>query len=197
MRSFRNLRPVVASGMPQPWLTMPAIRFLDSRLRHDHLLFEYGSGGSTAWFAQRVEAVVSVEQSAAWYEEVIRLVPANARVNLREVEPKPVFLDMVFHPLGESSDYARAVRELPSRPPDVVVIDGRDRLNCIAEAMTVVSGRGVILADNLEYEQLFAPAVQQLVSSGWRDLRVWGLAPGELRESCTGIFYRDGNCLGI
>jgi hypothetical protein len=195
--SARRSRPIDIGGEPQPWLSMPAIRFLGQRLSGDQLLLEYGAGGSTTWFGRHVGRVISVEHDAQWFNEVKSQVPPNAAVQLCELTPEGEFLDLVFRPLGEPTDYALSVATLPPRPPDVIVIDGVDRLNCVAVALNHAAPTGVIVVDNLEYEQPFAPAVQLLRDAGWRELPFWGLAPGELRESCTSIFYRPGNCLGI
>lgn len=197
MRSARARRPIDLAGRPQPWLTLPAIAFLDKRLRSVETLFEYGSGGSTAWFSERVSRVVSVEHHRAWYEEVLAQLPPGAELHLYETEPPPRFLDLVFRPLGHPTAYAGAVRRLLPNGADVVVVDGIDRLNCIAAAISEAGPRTVIIVDNLEYAKEFGPAVDLLTTNKYRYIEFWGISPSELRESCTAIFYRTLNCLGI
>ena len=197
IRSARARRPVDAQGDPQPWLTMPAIAFLDERLRRVSTLFEYGSGGSTAWFCERVPHVTSVEHHRAWYEEVRHRLPAAADLHLIATDAPGRFLDLVFRPLGTPTEYADAIGQLASEPPDVVVVDGIDRLNCIAATLMIAAPHTTLIVDNLEYAAEFAPALVLLEQHGYRRLDLWGVSPGELRTSCTSVVYRAGNCLGI
>ncbi len=53
-----------------PWLTYRATKWLDSYLKPGMKVFEYGSGGSTVFLAQRVKRVFSVEHSLQWYQVV-------------------------------------------------------------------------------------------------------------------------------
>src|SRR5262245_58674086 len=64
--SGRGRSPVDPDGNPLPWLTHPAIEWLDSVIGPDDTVFEWGSGASTAWFAQRAKSVVSVEHDQTW-----------------------------------------------------------------------------------------------------------------------------------
>ena len=57
-------RDLLTAGWP--WITFPAMRWLTSYLRPSMSVFEWGSGGSTLFFAQRVARVVSVEYDTAW-----------------------------------------------------------------------------------------------------------------------------------
>ena len=50
----------------RPWITFPAIEFLERTLTRDMRVFEYGAGGSTLFFATRVKEVVSIEHEGAW-----------------------------------------------------------------------------------------------------------------------------------
>ena len=51
--SARANSAVNARGDPIPWITYPAIEFLQERVRPDWDVFEYGSGNSTRWYAAR------------------------------------------------------------------------------------------------------------------------------------------------
>ncbi len=198
MRSARARRPLDRSGLSQPWLTMPAVAFLDERLRADLTLFEYGSGGSTAWYARRVKQITAVEHDRHWYDIVRGDLPANASVRYFGAEPVGDFLKLVFRPLGAPLEYANSILAVVEGDyPDVVIVDGIDRLNCIAVVADTAPNSTVIVVDNLEYTVELAPAIDLLRERGFRYLGFCGLAPGELRLSNTGIFYRTGNCLGI
>lgn len=53
-----------------PWLTFGAIQFIEKITRPDMVVFEYGSGGSTLFWADRVSKVVSVEHNREWYDRM-------------------------------------------------------------------------------------------------------------------------------
>ena len=198
IKSARARHPVDTVGRSQPWLTMPAVAFLDGRLSKELSLFEYGSGGSTAWYGLRVGQVTSVEHDRHWYETVKRELPPNVELMLKAASHPGTFLDLVFRPLGDPLDYARAIESASlSRFPDVVVIDGVDRLNCIQVVAERAPASTVLIVDNLEYRAELAPAIALLEERGYRRLDFWGIAPGELRLSDTAVFYQPGNCLEI
>src|SRR4051812_14883663 len=46
-----------------PWFSYAAIDFLDAALRTNMTVFEYGSGGSTLFFAKRAKSVFTVEDN--------------------------------------------------------------------------------------------------------------------------------------
>ena len=49
-----------------PWFSYSAIDFLKIFLRKTHRVFEFGSGGSTLFFADRCASVESVEEDPSW-----------------------------------------------------------------------------------------------------------------------------------
>ena len=53
-----------------PWFSLASIEFLDRHLGPDMLVYEYGSGGSTVFFAARAGRVVSMENDTVWAERV-------------------------------------------------------------------------------------------------------------------------------
>src|SRR5438270_13938588 len=50
-----------------PWFSYAAIDFLETFLEPHMSVCEYGSGGSTVFFARRVESVVSIEDNRQWH----------------------------------------------------------------------------------------------------------------------------------
>src|SRR5262245_35793658 len=53
-----------------PWFSYAAIDFLDHFVQRGMTVFEYGSGGSTLFFARRAKTVYSVEDNLTWHELV-------------------------------------------------------------------------------------------------------------------------------
>ena len=74
-----------------PWVTYEAIDWLSRYLTKDMIIFEWGSGGSTAFFSTRVSQVITIEHDAAWFQEVTFALTQKActNVSLNLVSPVP------------------------------------------------------------------------------------------------------------
>ena len=55
----------------KPWITFAAIELLEKTLSNNDRVFEYGTGGSTIFFAKRAKRVISVEHDIEWYNNVV------------------------------------------------------------------------------------------------------------------------------
>lgn len=167
-------------GHPIPWIAYPAIDVLQDGLRPDLRVFEFGSGNSTLWWARHVKSVHSVEHEQGWYDTVSKKMPAH------------VVLSHV--PLVRDGDYCRRVQQ--AGPWDIVVVDGRDRVNCIKQSLQALTATGIIVLDNSDRDE-YKEGIELLKQQGFRQLRLRGLAPLITYITQTSIFYRDGNCLGL
>src|SRR4051812_39332685 len=58
------------ADVEKPWFSFGAIRYLENYLRPQHRVFEYGSGGSSFFFARRAGEVLSVENDPEWHRIV-------------------------------------------------------------------------------------------------------------------------------
>ena len=170
-------------GNPIPWLTYPAIDFLSDRLNNTIRVFEYGSGSSTSWFVNKVGSIISCEHDFDWYEIVKAELGDNPNANL------------VFRDLEKGADYEEEVLNQNKRF-DLILIDGRRRNSCGANSIRALSDTGVIIWDNSDRSE-YQQGIAKLLESGFKRLDFYGPAPGSFRESCTTIFYRADNILGI
>jgi predicted O-methyltransferase YrrM len=139
-----------------PWFSYDAIDFLKQFLRPDMRVAEYGSGGSTLFFAQRVREVTSIEDNRLWFELVSN---RAAERGWDHVQLKYQPYDFRNAADFESSDYLHA---LPAGPLDVVVIDGSEesarpgarcfigkvRPACFYHAESRIAPGGIIIVDD-------------------------------------------------
>jgi hypothetical protein len=181
VNSLREGLPVDRDGNVLPWFTYPSIEFLRDRLQADMSVFEYGSGNSTLWFSGRVASVVSCEHDRGWYELMDGRLPGNVEYLYRE--------------LSDGQTYSRAILERGAQF-NVVVIDGRDRVNCALNAVRALTSDGVIIWDDSERER-YQRGCLQLTDLGFKRLDFDGLPPMALRRRSTSVFYREENCLRI
>lgn len=178
IESHRSGVSIDGQGRPLPWFTYPSIAFLAPRILPDMRVFEYGAGQSSSWWAVRVKDVIAVEHDPDWHAKVQASTPANARV--------------LYRPLGQG--YIDAVDG--HHPFDIVVIDGRRRVDCAPHAAQALTKAGVIVWDNSEREQ-YQGGLDLLHRLGFRRLDFEGLGPVATISWTTTVFYREENCLGI
>lgn len=181
MESMRRGYPCRANGEAIPWMNFPIIDFLEERLNQEIILFEYGSGFSTSFYAKRVRHVSSVEYDQAWFEQVSSTTPDN--------------VSLLYRKQDVDGSYCRTIKESGKRY-DVVIVDGRDRVNCVKQSIHALSESGVIILDDSERPR-YADAFAYAREHGFRILEFEGLKPTKLKPAKSSIFYREKNCLGI
>ncbi|MHB8522370.1 MAG: class I SAM-dependent methyltransferase [Limisphaerales bacterium] len=130
-----------------PWFSYAAIDFLETYLRPDMSVCEYGSGGSTLFFARRVRSVFSIEDNPEWLGLVTRRLRDegldHATIKLCPFDFK--------NPVGfEQSEYLHAV---PDKKFDVIVVDGSEewtfvRPVCFRHVEDRVKPGGIIVVDD-------------------------------------------------
>jgi hypothetical protein len=180
-RSHREQSSVNLAGEPIPWITYPAIDFIRKRLKPDMAVFEFGSGGSTKWWGRRVRRVLSVEHDLAWYESVSSSLDDN--------------INIVHIALEYDGDYSKYILNY-FECFDVVVIDGRDRVNCIKNCLRALTSNGVVILDNSDRPQ-YKDGVDFLLLNGFKKIEFIGLCPIVNFKSETAVFYRTLNVFGI
>lgn len=130
-----------------PWFSYKAIDFLEQHLQRHMTVCEYGSGGSTLFFARRVRSVFAIEDNAAWFDVLSRRIEEkgidNVTLHLAPFDFK--------NPIGfEHSAYLHAI---PDKRFDVIVVDGSEewtlvRPTCFSKAESRVKAGGIIIVDD-------------------------------------------------
>lgn len=173
--------PVDNDGKPLPWYTYSAISFLNERINKNMSVFEYGSGNSTLWWSSRVKKVTACEHDLEWYNLIKPSVPPNV-----------VYL---FHELETGGDYSKEISKYKNEF-DIIVIDGRDRINCTLNSFEALTGDGVIVFDNSDRGQ-YNEAYAALATAGFKRIDFAGMGPIGKYGWKTSVFYRPSNCLNI
>ena len=181
LRSVKEGLPVDRAGNCIPWFTYPAISFLKTRVKSEMVVFEYGSGNSTLWFSNHVLNVTSCEHNIQWHNSFKRRIPSN--------------VDYFYQELIYGGEYSRIIMKYEKKF-DIIVIDGRDRVNCVKNSLGALKDTGVIIWDNTDREK-YIKGCLYLTQNGFRRLDFVGIGPVNDYEWSTSIFYMDNNCLGI
>ncbi len=202
-RSLRYIKPWCMSRRKghsplsdqTPWICFPAIRWLESFLHKEMRVFEWGSGGSTLFFATRVRDVVSIEHNADWFRDVREHFCDKSILNVdyRLIEPEagpPAAVDsadvsctygseFAGYTTNSFVDYVRTIDSEPDSSFEVVMVDGRARMACIVHALDKVKPGGVLILDNSEREQ-YQKGLMDLQNSSlrhWKRIDLSGPGP--------------------
>ncbi|MCS4114594.1 protein-L-isoaspartate O-methyltransferase [Salinibacter ruber] len=158
-----------------PWLTFPVVDYLERFLEPEMRVFEYGSGGSTVFFARRVQEVVSIEHDSEWLGKLRNRLDEEAIENctVHHIPPSLAGQKNTVDPADPDSyasgnkdyegmsfrDYVQKIDAYPDCYFDVVIVDGRARPSCFKHAIPKVCEGGVLVFDNTTREW-YQPATE-------------------------------------
>lgn len=179
--SFDKQQAMDQQGDPLPWVTYSFIDFIKPRLSKNLSIFEYGSGSSTLFYAKHVKRVVSVEHDEAWYNKIVKSKAQNA--------------EMIFSKLEKGGEYSKKAATLGEQF-DMIIVDGRDRVNCCISSVAALNPSGVLVLDDSERAE-YEPARIFLLKAGFKELSFSGISPGLFYLKATSVFYKSDNCLHI
>lgn len=139
-----------------PWITYDAKNWLESNLKKDMAVFEWGSGGSTLYLALRVKKIISIEHDGHWFEAVQRFIKKKRIINCEHYLIKPTQLNAVPKYNSQNpkykncdfSEYCQVIDKYPDNYFDLIIIDGRARPHCIIGAKNKVKIGGYMLLDD-------------------------------------------------
>jgi predicted O-methyltransferase YrrM len=168
---------MIKSGIP--WWPYKAAEYLDSYLSklNKKNVFEWGSGASTIWLASKADSVTSIEHNSGWHSLLSESKPINVTVKLIEPSksktPKIASSKKGFFNLDFDS-YVTSIR-LSDRKFDLIVVDGRARLDCIEESAKHLKAGGIIFLDNSQRHRY--SKAKQILGPEFEAVRFFGLTP--------------------
>jgi predicted O-methyltransferase YrrM len=120
-------------------VSFAAIDFLRDFLKKHMTVFEWGSGGSTIFFAERVSHVVSVESDSSW-QSIVQKRLSDLKLDNVTLLPCPL-------------DDKGFVAAVDGWAPDLILIDGKEaegssRYECFQRAERVINPGGAIILDD-------------------------------------------------
>ena len=180
-RSNKEKASVDLHGEPIPWFTYPAFDFLKKHLPANISVFEYGCGAGTLWWAARAKEVVACEHNLEWYKKISAECPQNVKI--------------LYANLEYGGEYSKTITKYQNKF-DIVVIDGRDRVNCAKNCLSSLTEKGVIIFDDSDRKQ-YQDGYDYLLAHGFKRIEFMGIGPGLTFKFETSIFYRPNNIFGI
>lgn len=179
--AFKSGKPVDKANNPIPWFTYPAVEFLTERLNNTMKVFEFGSGNSTLFFADRVSQIISVEHSKDWYSKISKQSPQNSKI--------------IYTKAVDSLEYLNALKKIKQKF-DIIIVDGIYRNDCLYESINYLTESGVIILDDSERLE-YSEGINSILENQFKRIDFLGISPGYLYRKATTIFYRANNCMKI
>lgn len=131
-----------------PWLNIGFVTKFSLWNTLDWTMFEWGAGGSTIWFAERVKKLISIEHDPAWFDSVKIVLEHKNLTNV----------DLFLIPI-DSPEYWNSI--LTYDEFDCILVDGRNRVKCGRNAIKRLKIGGVLILDDAERGQ-YNPLVEDL-----------------------------------
>lgn len=157
-----------------PWVTYAALRRLRAHVVGGTRVFEYGVGGSSAFFLDRGARLVSVDHDEQWSARVRRACGTGwdshtvPPTHPEEAGYESAVLD------GSLRDYASVIDDYGEF--DLVLVDGRARSACLRHAQHHVAPGGLLVLDNSERPR-YAAAAAHVDLLGWDRVDLFGPGP--------------------
>jgi predicted O-methyltransferase YrrM len=139
--------------------------FLERNISHEAVGFEWGSGGSTLWFARHCRFLISIEHSAVWHSYVLRKLTSGS---LRNVDYRYISLDHdeslpTQAEYSQTPGYVAEIDKFPDDYFDFCLVDGHYRQACVRAAMPKIKRGGFLIIDDTH----FMPLARWSVSENW------------------------------
>lgn len=164
-----------------PWWVKNVADLVKSKLSKNMTVFEWGSGNSTLFIAQNVGSVVSVEHNLMWYERMQEIIPRNVRLEFCELTYGGEYCKKIFN---EKEKF------------DLIIVDGRDRVNCAINAVEYIKENGIIIWDDT-HREAYQEGYDFLKEHGYKQLQLSGITYSHAFMHYTSIFYKENNFLGL
>ena len=145
---WRPQRNAATMALRSPWWPYDAVAWVAASLPERPRVFEYGGGGSTLWLEDHGATVTAVEHDEAWHRQLAGQVTPGVTLLYRPPAAAGAVTSAIAG--GYFDAYAAAVDGEPDGSLDLVIIDGRARVECARRAMPKVKPGGLLLLDDAD-----------------------------------------------
>ena len=127
-----------------PWMSSQEIQLIESFLKPNMTMLEWGSGGSTVTFSKKVSKYYSIEHVKDWYSKVDKeLDNLNLKSKVTNVLIEPDYPRTIPTKYEEFKTYIEYVDQLNIKF-DAVLIDGRARAQCAERVLGYLNPGAVV-----------------------------------------------------
>ena len=172
-------------GLRAPWWPYAAAEWVASALPPRPHVFEYGGGGSTLWLEDLGATVTVVEHDEAWHGQISAALSEGTTALFRPPARTGTITSSVAS--GFFDDYVAAIDCQPDDSLNLVIVDGRARVECVRRAMPKVREGGILVLDDADRRR-YQPALRAL--AGWERHAFTGLKPGTRHPAHSSAWKR-------
>lgn len=152
-----------------PWINYSTIQFMHHIVCKDTKVLEFGAGGSSLFFLERKTNLTSIEHEFEWINEVQK---RASKEQLMRWSHHLISSNKPNSRVPLVSDYLYPLKNIVDSSIDLVVVDGRHRVESIRRAMTKVKSGGFLILDNSDRPE-YAEAFEILLD--WTLLETWSI----------------------
>lgn len=141
----------------KPWMTDKQIELIQQYLKINHIMLEYGCGGSTLYFSKYVKTYVSIEHDSEWIKKIQNMIDHKTNIELYYCAPNnPIKLPVWTGCPVDFKDYINYIDTIQYKYYDIVLIDGRARQYCAKKVLNYVDKDSIIFVhDFFERERYY------------------------------------------
>lgn len=184
-----------------PWITYQSMDYIKSNLKNNSKIFEFGSGGSTLFYFKFACYLISVEHDCDWYLKVkskIENINSDKYVELILKKPFKVlnenYLDVnpgdlrIYQEIYK--DYTSVIDSFPDDFFDLIVIDGKARIEALKKSLNKLKPEGFLIFDNADRKH-YQNSLKSIES--WLVLRSYGPTILDRSFNQTNIYQKPKN----
>lgn len=177
-KSFLEGIPQDENGNYLPWMTYPAIEFLQKNINKNQRIFEFGCGASTIFFAKKAKEVIAIETNEKWknfIEEKLSKENLSAKITLMAD--------------GIDNQSYETFPQKDEEKFDFIIIDSIKRFPCAINAVNALKENGKIILDDSQrqnYQKIF----DFFAKNNFQKIDFAGIEPGKLKLKKTTIFFK-------
>lgn len=189
VRSVSGQRTALDDAVP--WFHFYANDWLEKYVKSSMKVFEWGSGGSTIFWACHAGQVIAVEHDRCWYERVLSILESKGLTNVtmtyspcsqndRELRHIREVTGLQFN--EDCQEYTERINYFSDEEFDIVVVDGKAREICLKNAIPKIKQGGVLVFDNSDR---YPESLKVFSEDEWSLIHFQGPTPYERTGSFT------------
>lgn len=133
------------NGDVYPWFNPMSFDLLESIVNPLFNVFEWGAGYGTLWWGKYTNSILAIEHNKDWYNKINDWI---VKVGLHNTSIK-------YIPIKTQRElYPKIIKEQKNKF-DLIVIDGKDRVDCAKYAKDMIKEYGWIILDNSDRLDLY------------------------------------------
>jgi len=128
----------------KPWLPKEVNNILLSWIKENDVGFEWGSGTSTCWFAEKSKKITSIEHNPEWFKIV------NKKLRKRGLKKIDFQLLESDNPRKKQQEYVASISAIQDSSLDYCLVDGILRDQCTLACLKKIKAGGLLIIDDIQ-----------------------------------------------